>query len=283
MQCAVYVCGEVPASDQRMGLQMHGSAGLHSAMAIKRQRRLREQAKRRAAEQRERRLSSRTSSLDSVEAHQPKKVVRTAPPPDHKLATSIGMLHIGVCFLVFGMFLIGSGLLPDDMVTWRGGGWWNELVATGLFVIALGIFLICLNRVMSKREEDDLNDYVQRQLTRSRSGHRLERDVETGGLTTKNTRRILERKREDKERGLTEEIPVPHSPLNKTPPNIQNGDLALEKILEEDVFDREERLDLEVLNKETLSTTTTASLSPGTPSETRELISNGRHYYPRSY
>lgn len=280
--CSVCVQWVRP-SDKRMGLQMHGSAGLHSAMAIKRQRRLREQAKRRAAEHRERRLSSRTSSLDSVDQH-PKKIIRTAPPPDHKLATSIGMLHIGVCFLVFGMFLIGSGLLPDDMVTWRGGGWWNELLATGLFVVALGIFLICLNRVMSKREEDDLNDYVQRQLTRSRSGHRLERDVETGGLTTKNTRRNLERKREDKERGLGEDIPVPHSPLNKTPSaGIQNGDLQLEKIMEEDVFERDDRHDFEVLNKETLSTTTTASLSPGTPSETRELISNGRHFYPRSY
>ncbi|XP_017774629.1 PREDICTED: uncharacterized protein LOC108561279 isoform X1 [Nicrophorus vespilloides] len=244
---------------------MHGSAGLHSAMAIKRQRRLREQAKKKALEQRERRLSSRTSSLDSVEQQHPKKVLHAAPP-DHKLATSIGMLHIGVCFLVFGMFLIGSGLLPDDMVTWRGGGWWNELVATGLFVIALGVFLISLNRVMSKREEDNLNDYVQRQLTRSRSGHRLERDLETGCLATKNTRRILEKKREDKERGFEEILPIVHSPKI-----VQNGDLPLEKILEEDVEIRHDGV------RETMSTTTTASLSPGTPSETRELISNGKH------
>ncbi|XP_065173727.1 uncharacterized protein [Atheta coriaria] len=251
---------------------MHGSAGLHSAMAIKRQRRLREQARRRAAEQRERRLSSRTSSMDSVEQHPTKKVVH-APPADHTLATSIGMLHIGVCFLVFGMFLIGSGLLPDDMVTWRGGGWWNELVATGLFVIALGVFLISLNRVMSKREEDDLNDYVQRQLTRSRSGHRLERDVETGCLTTKNTRRLLERKREDRERGL-EDVPAVHSPAALPKGAQQNGDL--EKILEEDVFEREiDKHEYEVFHKETMSTTTTASLSPGTPSETRELLPNG--------
>lgn len=47
-----------------------------------------------------------------------------------------------------------------------------------------------LNCLISKREEDDLEEYVQRQLTRSRSGHRLERDVETGGLTTRHNRRI---------------------------------------------------------------------------------------------
>ncbi|RZC37840.1 DUF1469 domain containing protein [Asbolus verrucosus] len=246
-------------------------------MAIKRQRRLRAQAKRRAFE-RERRLSSRTSSMDSMDNIAAKQVPHNAPP-DHRLATSIGMLHIGVCFLVFGLFLIGSGLLPDDVVTWRGGGWWNELVATGIFVVALGVFLIALNRVMSKREEDDLNKYVSRQLTRSRSGHRLERDVETGCLTTKNHRRILEKKKEDEERGFTDITPV-HSPHTKAAPNnaIQNGDAYLEKIVEEDVVEKTEDEIKHLENKETISTTTTASLSPGTPSETRELISNVRQY-----
>ncbi|CAH1377465.1 hypothetical protein MTP99_018858 [Tenebrio molitor] len=255
---------------------MHGTAGLHSAMAIKRQRRLREQAKRRALE-RERRLSSRTSSMDSMDHLATKKVPNDAPP-DHRLATSIGMLHIGVCFLVFGLFLIGSGLLPDDMVTWRGGGVWNELVATGIFVAALGIILIAINRVMSRREEEDLNEYVSRQLTRSRSGHRLERDVETGCLTTKNHRRILDKKREDEERGFTDITPV-HSPHSKVAPvAVQNGDAHLEKIVEEDVFERSVDETKPLENKETISTTTTASLSPGTPSETRELISNARQY-----
>ncbi|KAF2895772.1 hypothetical protein ILUMI_10403 [Ignelater luminosus] len=264
---------------------MHGSAGLHSALAIKRQRRLREQAKRRALE-RDRRLSSSTNSIDSGE-HRPVHKTTQSAPSDHRLATSIGMLHLGVCFLVLGIFLIGSGLLPDDVVTWRGGGWWNELLATGLFVVALGVFLISLNRVMSKKEEDDLNEYVQRQLTRSRSGHRLERDVETGCLTTKNHRRYMEKQREDKERGLSdEELPQVHSPNTKTnsPNNFvyQNGDAHLERILEEEVFERTEedgkRAEYECLNKESISTTTTASLSPGTPSETRELLSNGRHH-----
>lgn len=67
--------------------------------------------------------------------------------------------------------------------------WWNELVVTGLFLVGLGVFLIVLNRLISKREEDDLEEYVQRALTRTRSGHRLERDVETGGLTTRNHRK----------------------------------------------------------------------------------------------
>lgn len=64
------------------------------------------------------------------------------------------------------------------------------MVATGLFAVILGIFLIILNCLISKREEDDLEEYVQRQLTRSRSGHRLERDVETGALNTRSNRRL---------------------------------------------------------------------------------------------
>ncbi|GJQ81736.1 hypothetical protein Trydic_g9175 [Trypoxylus dichotomus] len=259
---------------------MHGTAGLHSAMAIKRQRRLREQAKKRALE-RERRLSSRTSSMDSIDREH--HYTQRKPARESTLATSIGMLHLGVCFLVFGLFLIGSGLLPDDMVTWRSGGWWNELVATGIFVAALGIFLIILNRVLSKHEEDNLNEYVQHQLTRSKSGHRLERDIETGCLTTKNHRRFMEKKREDQERGLgsSDDLPVIHSPLTKlSPTHMQNGDAYLEKIVEEDVFLSQEEMppppDYEsCFYKENISTTTTAS--PGTPSETKEFIGNDKN------
>ncbi|XP_028137868.2 uncharacterized protein LOC114332290 [Diabrotica virgifera virgifera] len=247
---------------------MHGSAGLHSALAIKRQRRHREQAKKRAAE---RRLSNRTNSTDSIE-HPPRRG-SFHPPNDTTFATSIGMLHLGVCFMVLGLFLIGSGLLPDDIVTWSSGGWWNELVLTGIFVLAIGLFFIILNRIMSTREEEELEDYVSRQLTRSRSGHRLERDVETGCLTTKNHRRLLEKQREDKNRGLTDIAPTHH---HKVPP--ADGEIYLEKILEEEINEKEMDSNRHFEYKETISNTTTASLSPGTPSEVRELLANGRQY-----
>lgn len=87
--------------------------------------------------------------------------------------------------------------------------WWNELVATGLFAVVLGIFLIILNCLISKREEDDLEEYVQRQLTRSRSGHRLERDLETGGLTTRHNLRMKQTQKVAKE--------LTHSKSNITP------------------------------------------------------------------
>lgn len=93
-----------------------------------------------------------------------------------QVVTSIGMLHIGVVFVVFGIFLLGAGLIPDDVSSQNAwsifakDSWWNELVLTGLFAIGLGVFLIVLNSIISKKEEDDLEAYVQSQLTRSRSG-----------------------------------------------------------------------------------------------------------------
>lgn len=258
---------------------MHGSVGLHSALAIKRQRKAREEKRR--LKERERRFSSPHTSMSSLDHPRTRKSPARSAPPDHRLNTSIGMLHLGVVFLVLGLFLIASGVLPEDVITWKEGGWWNELVATGIFATSLGIFLICLNRVMSKKEEDDLNEYVQSQLTRSRSGHRLERDTETGCLTTKHHRRALQMKKEDIERGLPndEELPTVHSPTVK---NVSNGNAHLEKILEEEVCDKNRddyrgQTEIEILNRETISTTTTASLSPGSPSETRLLITETRH------
>lgn len=85
------------------------------------------------------------------------------------------------------------------------------MIATGLFAVILGVFLIVLNCLISKREEDDLEEYVQRQLTRSRSGHRLERDVETGGLTTRHNRRVKNATE------TNEEMPNSHSKPHLSP------------------------------------------------------------------
>lgn len=100
---------------------MHAVAGIHSAMAIKRQRHRREMA----ARERERRLS--THSSESGDTHHSfhgstrRKFRHHASGPngsgmlDTKVVTSIGMLHIGVVFLVFGVFLLGAGILPNDV------------------------------------------------------------------------------------------------------------------------------------------------------------------------
>lgn len=273
--------------------RMH-AVGLHSALAIKRQRKRRDEQRR----ARERRYSAQsgesgltsprasTGSLDHHGRHHkgPHGAARNAGQGmlDTKVVTSIGMLHIGVVFLVLGAFLLMSGLLPGDLAHWgtkASGGWWNELVAVGLFAILVGIFLIVLNRVIAKKEEDDLEEYVQRQLTRSRSGHRLERDVETGGLTTRHARRAKQMKQvssdtciEIKDGKAMSGGTPPRSPPPAYTPQVNGGDtqavqsaLYLEQITEEEII------------SDRVETSTTNSLSPGSPSETRELLQNVRY------
>lgn len=97
-------------------------------------------------------------------------------------------------------------------------------MATGLFAVILGIFLIILNCLISKREEDDLEEYVQRQLTRSRSGHRLERDLETGGLTTRHNRRIKQTLQNNDELSQSKSNLTPVTSEAVTPsPTTSNG------------------------------------------------------------
>ncbi|XP_031789574.1 uncharacterized protein LOC100117714 [Nasonia vitripennis] len=245
---------------------MH-AVGLHSALAIKRQRKRRDEQRR----ARERRYSSQsgesgltsprasTASLDQHVRNQRKtntRKTRSQGMVDSKVVTSIGMLHIGVVFLVLGAFLFLSGLLPSDFTSWGAKGsirWWNELVAIGIFSILVGCFLIILNRVIAKKEENDLEKYVQRQLTRSKSGHRLERDVETGGLTTKHAKRAKQLKIQETNNILNHYEPEQASPTTspKTYSIYQSQDdhltmqtkLFLEQIQEEDVtLDRLETL-----------------------------------------
>ena len=118
---------------------MH-AVGIHSALAIKRQRKRRDEQKR----ARERRYSIQSS--ESGDFHSPHGSTRRKHrhhygqhgindtkvsflsfahdyilinfPPFHviqQVVTSIGMLHIGVVFVVFGVFLLGAGLIPDDV------------------------------------------------------------------------------------------------------------------------------------------------------------------------
>ncbi|XP_075231015.1 uncharacterized protein LOC142329936 isoform X1 [Lycorma delicatula] len=277
-------------------MQMH-SMGLHSALAIKRQRKRREEQKK----ARDRRFSSQSTesglgesrsscasprnSIGSLD-HRSLKGVRRANRkrhqqvvPQDKVVSSIGMLHVGVVFLVLGSFLIGSGLIPDDVDNWGkppGGVWFNELVIAGGMALGIGIFLIILNKIIAQKEEDDLTEYVQRQLTRSRSGHRLVRDVETGCLTTKRENRS--KSNDDTFENLNTEVegltPVHFSPTLRSPPPLSASTPRsdLERILEEEFSEKgeEECRAMDRFNKETLS--------DGTPgSDTRELLST-RYY-----
>lgn len=196
------------------------------------------------------------------------------------------MLHLGVVFLVLGLFLIGSGWLPDNVTSWSSVGsvsWFNELVCSGLFALAIGVFLIILHKYLTKSEEDALEDYVQRQLTRSRSGHRLERDAETGGMRTKNARRARASEVLPETVIETYTEPPPDRAHGFVNALALNGDamreLPLEQIVEEEIsVTSEGGVRLGKFNKDTYSSPSVApSLSPGSPSDTRELLSDGRY------
>lgn len=293
---------------------MH-SMGLHSALAIKRQRKRRADQKK----ARERRYSvqstesglggSRSScgsprnSMDGLDRGTRRKGHMKNKVNGFESNVGIGMLQIGVVFVVIGVFLLGSSLIPHDFDNWKWQNiftktaWWNELVITGAFSLLLGIFLIVLDKFISKREEDDLTKYVEGQLTRSRSGHRLVRDVETGNLVTKRSKTLTTINEDIRKDVSNEEIPVVHSPKVKTPPanSQQTGNHTfvttdpgmlspqLEKILEEDVSASVEDY-RHVGSNVTLEEydSTTASISPGSPSETQELLVGTTNYTPVS-
>lgn len=81
-----------------------------------------------------------------------------------KLTFILGLEHSR-----FDLIFMVTNLYVYILLGWNT--WFNELVCTGLFAVGLGVFLIVLNSFISKREDDDLEYYVQRQLTRSKSGN----------------------------------------------------------------------------------------------------------------
>lgn len=263
------------------------ASGLHSGLAIKRQRKRRMEHIR----ARERRFSTRSnesgmSSLGSPRGSIDRLKKKRAPGTSSSFESNvgIGMLHIGVVFVVVGGFLFASGLLPDnfDKFEWEDflklSTWWNELVVTGAFSLMLGVFLIILNKFISGREEADLEEYVSRQLTRSKSGHALVRDVETGNLTTKRSK-SSNLAPDDVRRSMVEDIPEVHMPKSPPPvfdhhhhqPHIfANGDAGLlspqlEQILEEEAS-------MSAGHQTEAYGSTTASLSTVSPSEMQDLL-----------
>lgn len=276
--------------------------GLHSALAIKRQRKRRDEQKK----ARDRRFSSQSTesglgesrssfasprnSIGSIDRKHLRRFRRVYSKSgggnslDTKVVSSVGMLHIGVVFIVLGSFLIGSGIIPDDLEHWGkppGGSYFNELVLAGSFALGIGIFLIILNKIITKKEEDDLTEYVQRQLTRSKSGHRLVRDVETGCLTTKRDQRAKqeEEKLTQLDTDLESITPAHFSPTLRSPPplTVSTPRSDLERILEEELSEKgeEEQRAMERLNKEVLAMEMLNKESLDTNGLNKEALANG--------
>lgn len=251
---------------------MH-AVGLHSALAIKRQRKRRDEQRR----ARERRYSSQSgdsgltsprvssTSLDHPSRrHHRNNLRQFKNGVDSQFS---GMLHIGIVFLILGFFLLLSGVLQNDLTSWKNfrlKKLWNELIAIGSFFLSLGVLLLIINRILTKKEEADLEKYVQCQLTRSKSGHRLEIDTETGGLTTKQAKRIKSLQTQEItlnviDKTVAEKKDSIESPsfesLKCTLPitndnTTEQSNLFLEKIIEEEYMSEPNLINISDLNLE---------------------------------
>ncbi|KAK9882945.1 hypothetical protein WA026_001162 [Henosepilachna vigintioctopunctata] len=159
---------------------MNPSSGPHAAMAIQRQRRLwEEKAPRRSSAHPSSRLISRGQNYS-------------------------GMLHVGVCCLVVGLVLTAAGTLPYSFTSLSTGTWQKELMATGIMVLVIGIYLIILYPFMNKCE--DKRDLLAQNETEEMC------NIEN--------------------RQQNENVPIVFPK--------QNGEFTLEKIEEEDMSEREE-------------------------------------------
>ncbi|KPJ03695.1 hypothetical protein RR46_04307 [Papilio xuthus] len=111
-----------PPAHPARACRMH-AVGLHSALAIRRERRRRAEQQR--ARERRYSLQSTESGLTSPHCSTgslERRRRRRAGTADNEVVSSVGMLHLGVVFLVLGVFLVASGWLPDDVTAWSSIG-----------------------------------------------------------------------------------------------------------------------------------------------------------------
>ena len=88
----------------------------------------------------------------------------------------ITLFHIGLVFLFIGFLMVITAMIPGYIESDKA----RDVVGTGSFFVCFGGALTLLNRILSKREEDSLSEYVSTRLARSKSGGRLVRDAESG-------------------------------------------------------------------------------------------------------
>lgn len=233
------------------------AVGLHSALAIRRER------KRRREQQtaRDRRYSSQIDgsftprgSITSTDGRTRLDGKRNKSILGTKVMGNITMLHIGVVFTMLGLFFIVSSLIPGYMNPTD----WEDMFGIGIFFFLCGIFLVFINRMITKKEDELLLEDVQNKLSRSRSGHRIVRDVESGALSpAKETK-----PHEDSLKPDTNYYDAINSP-------VPNGDAHLDKIVEECEPEPTENGKVHGRVDDSQEST---SLSPSSPSETKGLL-----------
>nr|CAH0103404.1 unnamed protein product [Daphnia galeata] len=179
---------------------------VQSAMAIRRQRRRRDEAlrakNRRASHQSDHLMLSDSGdaggsmlSLDGV--HNNHNGVggggRSASMRHRQMMGGITTFHVGVVFFIMGLMLLISGLVPGyanrqhqyseepSQQQQHNSGSWNSkegnnrnaplLLVTGSFLILVGIALVVANRIATRREDELFSRYISRKLAPARMTH----------------------------------------------------------------------------------------------------------------
>nr|XP_045588005.1 uncharacterized protein LOC123749923 [Procambarus clarkii] len=266
---------------------------VQSALAIRRQRSRRED-QRRAKERRESRasLSTPRPSVVSLDG----RVYFNEERENKRLLGQVTMFHVGSVFIVIGLMLTITSLVPGYVRSTTPERR-SDLLGTGCFFVFLGGVLTTISRFVSNNEEKELNKYIKGRLSRSKSGHRLVRDAESGLPTP-----TRERRNKPQQNGFT-----PHSPARAakiaskaepkeepaSTPSPSEGEAAcsspgttdtipasasmepvLSRILEEDENDGD------TATTEPMDTTPESSLTPTSPLETQGLLER-HHSTPR--
>lgn len=160
---------------------------VQSAMAVRRQRTRWEETKQ-AKIRRESRdsLSTPRDSLVSIDG----KVYFDQTHESKTMFGQVTMFHVGSVFIVIGLMLVLTALMPGGYVKSSGSTRKNDILGTGSVFVFIGGILTTVSRFISNNEERELNEYIQSRLARSRSGHRLVRDAESGLPTPTRERRF---------------------------------------------------------------------------------------------
>jgi hypothetical protein len=88
---------------------------------------------------------------------------------------TITMFHVGAVFLTVGLFLMLAAVITSE----TNKAEIAELIGTGVVCLVIGIFLVILNRFYGQREEEELQNYVESRLARTRSGQRLYHETDS--------------------------------------------------------------------------------------------------------
>ncbi|XP_068237577.1 uncharacterized protein [Palaemon carinicauda] len=278
---------------------------VQSALAIRRQRSRRED-KKRAKERRASgaSLSTPRPSVVSLDG----RVYFNEERENKRLFGQVTMFHVGSVFILIGLMLTFTSLVPGYVKSTTPERR-SDLLGTGCFFVFLGGVLTTISRFVSNNEEKELNQYIKGRLSRSKSGHRLVRDAESGLPTP-----TRERRHKPHQNGVAQhsspeiagqsgrQIPCgtpkktvdpnnqsPPPPLEEeepacSSPSATQDTLAmatsasmepvLSRILEEDENDGE-------ITTEPIDTTPESSLTPTSPLETQGLLERHHSTSPR--